>query len=306
MDTEIILPYGEFDLEQLTILEWSPSDISIISTYVETTRYLQEIHQLFNVFQYNLRVLLSTYELNNSDSIKRNKPAFEDFDDRIEINALTISLISAGKTLVDALESCVGVICSESSSAKDFSLFLSGIYDSSFSYRLLTRLRDFSQHGHIPVSITQEKFRFDIAQILATPHFRHNAALKGEMRTFSEELLLKVQSEANYVYTTAIAEFAVSIFKIYSKFYLYIEEAFNETVLDFRKILSDNPMALYHKDTRYNDCLFYLVDDILHVINTSQNSKEMFDNFKDMAEQTYNKEQKELDDFKSSMQFLSI
>lgn len=152
MDTERMLPYQNFDIDDITLLDFTDDALQIIQTYVEVTRHTQEIHQLFELFRYNLRRLLSVYDLNNRDRIKRHEPYFEEFSDRIELNALVINYISAGKTLIDSLRSCIEHAYSENSSTSEkFSKFLSSVYDSCFSYRLLTRLRDFAQHGHLQI-----------------------------------------------------------------------------------------------------------------------------------------------------------
>ena len=43
---------------------------------------------------------------------------------------------------------------------------VSKIYDTVFSYKLLTRLRDYSQHGHLPVSSEGNSYYFDFVDIL--------------------------------------------------------------------------------------------------------------------------------------------
>lgn len=107
MDTEVMLPYGDFDIEKITLFEYTTDELEAIQSYVEITRHIQEIQQLYLIFRYNQRILLSTYDLNNRDRIKRNRPPFETFDDRTELNALVISFINVGKTLIDSLTTCV-------------------------------------------------------------------------------------------------------------------------------------------------------------------------------------------------------
>lgn len=51
------------------------------------------------------------------------------------------------------------------------------------------KLRDFSQHGHLIVSRDyQNKYYFDIEQILSTPHFNINKKLKPEMKNIRQEI----------------------------------------------------------------------------------------------------------------------
>ena len=51
MDTEKTLPYPDFDINDITLLDFTDDDLKIIHSYVEITRHVQEIHQLFELFQ---------------------------------------------------------------------------------------------------------------------------------------------------------------------------------------------------------------------------------------------------------------
>lgn len=306
MDTEIILPYVDFDIEKITLSEYTSEESEIIQSYVEITRHIQEIQQLYLIFRYNQRVMLSTYDLNNSDRIKRNRPPFETFDDRTELNALVISFVSAGKTLIDSLTTCVKASDKNSEISTSFEKFLVCSYDDSFSYRLLIRLRDFSQHGHLPVSVANDKMRFDIAQILNTPHFNHNKSLSQEMKKFVDELLVFNKACPFYMFTLAVAEYTVSVYKIYSEFYTQIEPIFFKMHSDFRKLIVAHPGLVKHEDDKFDGYLFYLIGNALHAINIVEKPETMFEAYKKEAASNYSKEQQEFDSFKSSIHWIPV
>lgn len=178
MDTEQLFPADPQDLDGIAVVEGSPEELTVITSYVEITRAFQEIYQLFNLFRYHLNRLRTTYDLNTGDTINRLTPITEPFSDQIELNALFISYISAGKTLIDAIQTCV---CENGSAQtqESFRKFTSNLYDQSFSYRLLTRLRDFAQHGHLPISIHNYQMCFDFGQIAYTPPFSPQQSAVG-------------------------------------------------------------------------------------------------------------------------------
>ena len=306
MDTEVMLPYGDFDIEKITLFEYTTDELEAIQSYVEITRHIQEIQQLYLIFRYNQRILLSTYDLNNRDRIKRNRPPFETFDNRTELNALVISFISAGKTLIDSLTTCVTESEKNSGIFTSFKKFLTCSYDDSFSYRLLTRLRDFSQHGHLPVSVINDDICFDIAQILYTPHFNHNKSLSQEMRKFVDELLVINKTHPFHMFTLAVADYTVSVYRIYSEFYTQIEPIFLKNHSKFRELITAYPGVIKHEDPKFNGYLFYLIDNALHVINTFDRAETMFEAYKKEATNNYNNEQQEFDSFRTSIHLIPV
>lgn len=302
MDTEKMMPYQDFDIDNITLPDFTDDALQIVQSYVEITRHTQETHQLFELFQYNLKRLLSIYELNNEDCIKRLEPRFESFSDRIELNALVINYISSGKTLIDSIQSCLKSASSEDTTRyNEFSKFLSSVYDHCFSYRLLTRLRDFAQHGHLPVSVMNNTMCFDIAQIIHTPHFNHNKSILAEMKKFNEELLVIQKTQPHYVFTLAVAEYTVSICNIYHNFWLAIQEAFLTTEKNVRTLIGEVPECIVHKNNSLNGYLFYLTDETLHTFDTTEDSLTMFSHYLEESRQIYESEAKELRAFRKSI-----
>ena len=307
MDTEKTLPYPDFDINDITLLDFTDDDLKIIHSYVEITRHVQEIHQLFELFQYNLKRLRSVYELNNRDCIKRHGPIFEEFSDRIELNALVINYISSGKTLIDSIQYCIKNSYSDDSTKyENFCRFLSSVYDGNFSYRLLTRLRDFAQHGHLPVSVIDNMMCFDIAQIVSTPHFNHNKTILQEMKDFNEELLVVQKTQPHYVFTLAIAEYTVSMLNVYQSFWIALKESFLIKEKDIRTLIEQVPECIVHENGKMNGFLFYLIGNNLHTFNTSEDSLVMLSHHLEEAKQIYELETNELNEFRKSIKFKKL
>ena len=306
MDTEKIMPYQGFDINSVTIPDLNEEELNTISKYIEITRHVQEIHQLFAVFRYNLISVLSTYELSNSDKLIRRKSYLGDFDDRTEVNALIISYISAGKTLTDSLEACMLGTESVHDACREYKELLSKVYDESFSYRLLVRLRDYSQHGHLPVSIDNNMFCFDIAQIIETPHFNHNKSLKNEMKRFAEELLVRCSTQPHYVFSLAVAEYTAAMAKIYYEFWIRIKDAFSSLNDDFSRLIANHPEYIIHQNKNFNGWFFYQLDNTLHCFNTKEASSEMIKKYTDEAELFYDGQEKELQLFRSSIRMVKM
>ena len=307
MDTERMLPWQDTDMDDITLLDFSDEALHIIQSYIEMTRHVQEIHQLFELFQYNLKRLLSVYELNSGDSVKRHKPYFEGFSDRIELNALVINYISSGKTLIDSIQTCIKTSYPENKPKVDeFSSFLSSVYDDCFSYRLLTRLRDCAQHGHLPVSVIDNIMCFDIAQIIHTPHFNHNKTILEEMKKFYDELLVVQKTQPHHVFTLAVAEYTVSICNVYHSFWLTVHDAFLSAEKNIRILIEEVPECVIHKNDSMNGYLFYWTDEILHAFDTSEDSLIMFAHFLDEAKQIYEPEVKELNEFRKTIKIKTV
>lgn len=307
MDTEIMLPYQDFDINDITLLDYTEKEMHIITSYIELSRHLQEINQLFEIFQYNLKRLLSIYELNNRDTVIRHVPYFEGFSDRIELNALLINYISSGKTLIDSIESCIKTTYSKASTEyTSFRQFLSSVYDNCFSYRLLTRLRDFAQHGHLPVSVIDNIICFDIAQITNTPHFKHNNTILTEMEKFNEQLLLIQKSQSHHVFTLAVAEYTTSMCNVYYRFWLAIYDAFLVKENKLYTLITENPQCIVHRNRNLNGWLFYLIDDTLHTFNTEIDSLSKLSQLTDEAKQIYELEERELNELRKSLRIIKL
>lgn len=165
---------ANFDIENLELPILDSEEKEKIEYYVEITRHIQEIYELFNIFRFNLNNLLNYYELHYDDSILRKSYLDSKENDFTIINALVLNYISAGKVLTESIENFMNINVDKESIL--YTSFMDDhfykIYNKNFYYRFLLHLRNFSQHGHLPISIDiKNRFYFNLRQILYTPTF---------------------------------------------------------------------------------------------------------------------------------------
>lgn len=104
MSTEEYILNRNIDINMTKIPNFKDDEIKLIDEYIEFTRHIQEIDQLFHIFKTNLNHLLIHYELWNDDTaIKRCNFDIEESDEII-INALVINYISSARTFVESIE----------------------------------------------------------------------------------------------------------------------------------------------------------------------------------------------------------
>lgn len=293
MDTEKTIPItkeNEDLLDGICYLTGNNDDLSFILEYIEITRHLQEIYQWYQIFNFNLNTLKSI--------------AFS--TDSIAINAITISLLSSGKNLIDSMDACMSnTYNKQSKQYKSFSEdILRNEYDSSFSYRFLTRLRNFSQHCHIPVSHHGDYPCFDLMQIYNTPHYHFNATLQTEVQALIED----VRNSNNDFLTLAIAPtvcaYTCSVYKILKSFLSLIRMGLLEKQNNCNQTISDNSSITKHeKHPEYDGLIFYQLDnsiEMLHCFDTTENPEALLIKWNNHVISTYKDEANLLKEIKKS------
>jgi len=312
-DTELLI-LGEHispDIDLPLLPTFNEEEISSILFYIEITRCIQEIYQLFQVFRFNFNNLFHFYTLFNTDKVKR-KITF-DFNTRdfFAINALTINYISSGKTLIEAIESSLKQNMGEGSEL--YKIFkakcLNKKYDDCFSYRLLLRLRDFSQHGHLPVSMDYTgTYCFNLDHILLTPHFNHNSTLKQQMEKFTKELHEEHLKYPKIAFTYSFAEFNLCITEIYVEFLNVIESTLQTSVDKIKSLLFERPDIIHKSLDVFDGAVFYQIDDEkqIHSFNSQDDVITMFLGFKEEALKILKEEQAEWNRINSNIKKVKL
>lgn len=119
--------------------------------------------------------------MSSGQVIRNNHPATTD-EDYIAVNAFVINWISAARTLTALMENCIkGNFAKDDPKYQVYMQNYHDLYDHCFSYRLLIRLRNYAQHGHLPVSQEGDWYGFDLYKILKKSHYLHNAQVKREL-----------------------------------------------------------------------------------------------------------------------------
>lgn len=270
--------------------ELSENDLKIARHYVEITRHLQETHHLFLIFKNDIDNLQKEYVLENTGNVFCGQNPAENEDDYIAINAYTISIISAGRTLVESMECYIKNNTNIDDTAKQRYLdFYHKTYDSSFAYRLLIRLRDYSQHGHLPVSSMRNNYYFDLIQIVDKPHYNHNKTFENQMKNIIDEILTKYHDTPTIALTETLAEFVVKLLSIYKMFWYQTEDELNEAYNMFQNVISDYSDNIITQEDCLSGLFVYdIVGSNAHVVNSEDNVHEAFIKFKNEAEALYN------------------
>lgn len=263
-------------------------DIVIANSFIECTRHIDEIHQLSAIFRFDLELLLSNYTpMTSGEVLKKGKPAVSP-DDFIAINAIAISIISAGSTLVDSLECYIKTHCSGHilNTFKDAS---GRIFDTVFEYKLLSQLRNYSQHGHIPLGIQSKKYCFDLYQIFNTPHLKLNAVAKRDFINYSRSIMEDYHDTPTLSFTLTLARYVEQISKLESLFYTLTEKQFFELNKAFLEISDKYKNNILRKKSS-NNFIFKNSEGEHQMAIDYDKSIQMFHQYKKEAHEAYMKD----------------
>lgn len=304
MDTEKRIPVniienaGEPHLANLT-----DNERSIINNYVLLTRDVVEANQLFDCFYFTLQNLRTCLTLNSNDTIIRTEHCPHYGSDFIAINSLVISYISSAKTLTEFLRA-VSKEWVKNNISNMFNTYCSKKYDKNYTYRLLTNLRNIMQHGYLPVSFNNNRYSFDVHQILHAPHFHFNGLLKTDMENFIAKLDKPGDKIANLALTYSLAEFTVEVIDIYKCFISCLKSAVQDSFNNLEKLIKDKPSILcdYHKD--FNGFIFYSIENReLKAVDTNEDPNSMMTSIEKKISNIYSKEKHIFDELQKFFVF---
>ena len=114
-------------------------------------------------------------------------------------------------------------------------------YDSSFPYRFLMRMRDYSQHGHLPVNRNEAWYGFDVYQVLNKPHFKHNGLIKQQLENAVKEVLEVYGDIPRLSLAMTLAEFTANLLAIYHQFWVSVEPKLLDSEKKFKKLIANHP-----------------------------------------------------------------
>lgn len=286
MDTEkMFLTDDGFNLVCGDLAE---EDLKTARHFIEITRHMQEIHQLFLIFKKDIDDLQSEYVLKNNGNVFREQNPANSGADYISVNSHIINIISAGRTLVESMECYIENNSDIGDVKQKYLDFYHNTYDSSFAYRLLIRLRDYSQHGHLPVSSMGNNYFFDLIQIANKPHYNHNKKFEMQMKSAIDEILEKYHNTPTISLTETLAEFVVMLIAIYKMFWYQTEKELTETSAKFQTVVSGYPDNIIKEREGLNELFIYdVVAGNAHVVDPNYKIDEMVIKFKKEAESNF-------------------
>ena len=207
-----------------------------LDTNNETEIYFQEITQLYQMMLFNLAEIFSHYTFHFNDivtSVNGQKI------NMLQINALLGNAISSAHTLIEAMEVFDKIYISEQQFFKKD--YISKTYDEYFSYRFTECIRNYTQHGHIPISLDGEKIFFQISEILDVSHFTINKKLKRQLQNIEKELMDHGVMETRLGVVPILYEYFLLIHIIILEFFQFIKPHFIEDFCEVKKVLLENP-----------------------------------------------------------------
>lgn len=217
------------------------SERAILHKYVITFQELDELFQLFDVYDINLKLLHSicNLQINGGFECKAGWSG----DDFTTINILTTNIISSGKVFTEALDRATKAICGVDSIEREH--FRKNAYSSEYSkelpYFILSNFRDIVQHGHLVVSLDdsseQKHFCFDIEQIRGTLHFSFKKPFADKMENISKEIEKRFNSSPVLSYTSIMSGYSLSVVRIHNCFLKTMCPVLNDIDSELRLLL---------------------------------------------------------------------
>ena len=189
--------------------------------------------------------LLRKGEFEQVQKVFRDQFPADQEEDYIAINAYTTNIISAGKTMIESMKNFTDLKCLTDENRSSYSAMVSKIYDTVFSYKLLIRLRDYAQHGHLPVNSSENIYYFDLINILGKPHFNHNKAVKEQMIQAIATCADLFKDTPRLSLTKSLAEFVAATFRIYRNFWMFAEYAVLNAKEKIKDIVATYPEKMF-------------------------------------------------------------
>lgn len=192
-----------------------------LQKFVQFAEDFEGLYQLYQVFLCNIEFLTERYNVFYGDYItdKRDNSNV----DFIEINTMLINIVSAGKTLIEAIENFLKNNTNDEMANKFKADYISKKYDDVFSYRFLYYLRNYSQHGNLIVSQQADgRVCFDLAQILSSHHLYASKSIKESMENVYEELVSLNSGDPYIAFTYTLDTYTLSVVELYYQFLVYI------------------------------------------------------------------------------------
>lgn len=246
-------------------------EMEIIKTHLDVTREIQNTYHLLQMFYYNIKVLLTNFDVQASDIYTTKLHCPDDVDIFHGVNAQVTNCISSAKTLIEVFE-LHSVIQTK------FKLVINAKFDTSFYYKFLISLRHFSQHGNIPVSVKNGQFYFDLKRILEIPKFTHNKHMK-KLLVDTIEKMQKQNIAPHIAVTLTLSGFTVDIFETHLVYLQEIKKILDKSKGDLDDLLSKRPELEQEHPHFMLPMVFYQDDEGEVHAFANEDSHEMFSNY---------------------------
>ena len=183
MNTRRVIKIEENE-QNFIFYKMSEENEKIFRNYIEMSRHFQENTQLYRMMLFDLDDISKQYVFHFDDRVI---PLYDKELNILYVNRIIRNAVSSARTLIESME----IFEREYIDSEGYFKinFISRTYDEYFSYRFIDFIRNYLQHGHVPISFDGEKIFFQLSEILDVTHMRINSSLKKQMKNIEHELL---------------------------------------------------------------------------------------------------------------------
>lgn len=228
---ELYLHEMEYSFEKLP-----PEHETVFRTFIEEERHFQEITQLYQMMLFDLEQIFLNFKLSFNDVVTLVQGEEMSI---VNLNALFRNSISAARSLIDSLDVYDRVYVSEEGYFK--SNYISRAYDEHFEYRLVDYLRNYYQHGHVPVSFDGLRIYFQMSEILDVSHMKINEKLKQQLNAIQDELMGYGAMDTRVAVVPTLYKYFLLIHTLVYEFFNYLYHHRQERFEQVKNILSFHP-----------------------------------------------------------------
>lgn len=206
--------------DKLMITKMSEEHEQLFRKYIDVSAHYQEIMQLYDIMLFNLREVKKHFKFNFDDTVEN--VTGEKKVNIIEVNAVINNTISSAHTLIESIENYDKLYIPEEKSFKANNI--SVVFDKYFSYRFMYFIRNYMQHGHIPISYDGKKMYFQLSEILDAKQIKINSDLKRSLQYFENAIICNGEIEPRFAVVPVLYEYFLLVCKISYEFFVCIKE----------------------------------------------------------------------------------
>ena len=264
-----MIPYSNIDKDK--IIYPLPEELAIFEDYLNQNDKFDTLIKSFHITNFNFHQILYNFTMHTDDILIRTNGLPS--DDFIVINTLIINYLSTAKMFIDIVENF------DSSLNNMIHSFTSQKYDSNFYYQLMTALRNFSLHGHLPVFKNSNRYCFNLNYILEEgKRFNFSKSSKEKIEEITQKIREEHQDIANISFSRTIVEYHKVNLEIFNQFFTVNASNFLEKYNKFQTVLKK------YKGKQQNDSICVALDNTLHLVKTSCGLVDSFKKEQQLAE----------------------
>lgn len=232
---------------------------------------LQEVHQLYRLYDWNRQVFFNNIILTANDAVSYKNESLQMTDDILfDVNGCIGNILSAGRNLVDSFEATLKTECGpDSQYYQRYKECASNEYDSNAGYFLLYELRNFVQHGHLIVSLAKDpegiRARLDPYQLLSPSRLD----VKEKVRAYLQQAIDRIEGLGDRPFLSLgfyLEPYNVAVLELYCQFLKQLSPEVSTVSHEFHAYLKAHQQMVGHFPDG-SSFAFYEKEDTQHILN---------------------------------------